>query len=122
MNLSRMCVALALTLPVAACAPDAWRPDSPYEAFLSQVQNKCWNLDLGTHEINGLLNGSDDATSASTYFLDLTSRFFNGRITEDNYVGALSTFFNTKPYSPAINCILAQMPANPQQLAPLIKY
>ncbi len=115
-------MALALTLPITACAPDAWRPDSPYEAFLNQVQNKCWNLDLGTHEINGLLSGENDATSASTYFLDLTSRFFNGRITEDNYVGALSTFFNTKPYSPAINCILAQMPANPQQLAPLIKY
>ncbi len=122
MKLSRMFLALALTLPVAACAPDAWRPDSPYEAFLNQVQSKCWNLDLGTYEINGLLSGNDDANSSSTYFLDLTSRFFNGRISEDNYVGALSTFFNTKPYTPGINCILAQMPANPQRMAPLIKY
>ncbi len=122
MKFPNMCVGLVLTLAVAACAPDAWRSDSPYEAFLNQVQNKCWNLDLGTHEINSLLSGNDDAASSSTYFLDLTSRFFNGRISEDNYVGALSTFFNTQPYSPAIKCILAQMPANPQQLAPLIKY
>lgn len=122
MNLQRALLTLALSFSIAACAPDAWRPDSPYDAFLNQVQNKCWNLDLGGHEINGLLSGENDATSASTYFLDLTSRFFNGRITEDSYVGALSTFFNTKPYSPGINCILAQMPANPQQMAPLIKY
>ncbi len=114
---------LAALLPfgMSACAPDAWRPDSPYEAFLDQVQKKCWNLDIGSQEINGLLNGSG-ANSSGDYFIDLTSRMFNGQISVDNYVGTLAAFYNTKPDSPGIRCVLAQMPENPQRLAPLIKY
>lgn len=114
-------LAASLSLAVSACAPDAWRPDSPYEAFLDQVQQKCWNLDIGGQEINGLLSGSG-ANSSGDYFIDLTSRMFNGRISVDNYVDTLTAFYNTKPDSPGIRCVLAQMPDNPQRLAPLIKY
>jgi hypothetical protein len=113
MIFSRVSMALALALPLAACAPDAWRPDSPYEAFLNQVQNKCWNLDLGGQEINSLLSGGG-ASSSGDYFIDLTSRMFNGQISVANYVDTLSTFYNTKPDSPGIRCILQQMP----QVAP----
>lgn len=114
---------LAALLPfaISACAPDAWRPDSPYEAFLNQVQQQCWNLDIGGQEINGLLSGSG-AGSSGDYFIDLTSRMFNGQISVDNYVDTLTAFYNTKPDSPGIRCVLAQMPENPQRLAPLIKY
>ena len=114
---------LAALLPfgMSACAPDAWRPDSPYEAFLDQVQQKCWNLDIGSQEINSLLSGSG-ANSSGDYFIDLTSRMFNGQISVDNYVDTLTAFYNTKPDSPGIRCVLAQMPENPQRLAPLIKY
>jgi len=110
--------ALVLALPLAACAPDAWRPDSPYEAFLGQVQNKCWNLDIGGREINSLLSGGSDA-STSAAFLDLTSRYFNGRISRQNYVDALAAYYNASPDSPGIRCILDQMPDDPQRLAPL---
>jgi hypothetical protein len=115
---------LAALLPfgMSACAPDAWRSDSPYEAFLDQVQQKCWNLDIGGREINGLLSGSSGATSSGEYFIDLTSRMFNGQISADNYAETLAAFYNTKPDSPGIRCVLAQMPENPQRLAPLIKY
>ncbi len=109
MNIPRVFLALALSLSVAACAPDAWRPDSPYEAFLNQVQNKCWNLDLGGREINSLLSEQSNATTDAA-FLDLTSRYFNGRISRENYVQALSTYYNTRPDSPGIRCILQQMP------------
>ena len=109
MIFSRVSMALALALPLAACAPDAWRPDSPYEAFLNQVQNKCWNLDLGGQEINSLLSGGG-ASSSGDYFIDLTSRMFNGQISVANYVDTLSAFYNTKPDSPGIRCILQQMP------------
>ena len=105
----RTLLAFALSLSLAACAPDAWRPDSPYEAFLNQVQNKCWNLDLGGRDINSLLNDSSNAAT-DAYFLDLTSRYFNGRISRENYVDTLSTNYNTSPDSPGIRCILQQMP------------
>ena len=123
MHIPRVFLALALSLPIAACAPDAWRPDSPYEAFLNQVQNKCWNLDLGGREINSLLNDSGDAATGA-YFLDLTSRFFNGRISRENYVDTLSTNYNTFPDSPGVRCILQQMPPaaspSPSNVPPVI--
>jgi len=74
LHIRRTFLTCVLSLSLAACAPDAWRPDSPYEAFLNQVQNKCWNLDLGGREINSLLNDSGDAATGA-YFLDLTSRY-----------------------------------------------
>ncbi len=114
--------ALLLSLTLSGCAPDAWRPDSPYEAFLDQVQKQCWSLDIGPYEINTLLNDTTNGASNNAYFLDLTSRMFNGQITQSNYAETLATFFTTKPDSPGIRCILAQMPKDPQRLAPLIKY
>lgn len=121
MRFPRAYLALALSFPLAACAPDAWRPDSPYEAFLDQVQNKCWNLDIGGREINSLLSSQSDAATGAV-FLDLTSRYFNGRITRENYVEALAANYNARPDSPGIRCVLDQMPRDPQRLAPLIKY
>ena len=109
MHIPRAFLALSLSLPLAACAPDAWRPDSPYEVFLNQVQNKCRNFDLGGQEIYGLLSGSGDPSSGD-YFIDLTSRMFNGQISVANYVDTLTAFYNTKPDSPGIRCILQQMP------------
>ena len=54
---------------------------------------------MAASEINGLLNGSGDAASGA-YFLDLTSRYFNGRISRENYVDTLSSIYNTSPDSP----------------------
>ena len=117
LHAQRALLTFALSLSLVACAPDAWRPDSPYEAFLNQVQNKCWNLDLGGREINSLLNDSGNAVTGA-YFLDLTSRYFNGRISRENYVDSLSTNYNTSPDSPGIRCILQQMPPAVPPTAP----
>ena len=98
-------ISIALSLGVAGCAPDAIRPERPYDAFLDRVQVNCGNLLLGPAFINTLLRQQDP------YFLDLTSRFFNGRVSEQNFVDALESFYNAPPGSPSIRCILEQMPA-----------
>lgn len=66
-----------LILLLAACAPDAWRSDSPYDAFLDQVRIKCWDTRLGSTTIPELM---PDAMTTDVYFMDLTSRFYNGQI------------------------------------------
>ena len=109
MHFSRVFLAFALSLPLAACAPDAWRPDSPYEAFLDQVQNKCWNLDIGGREINSLLSSQSDAATGAV-FLDLTSRFYNGIISQQKYIDTLTGYYNAPASSPGIRCILDQLP------------
>jgi hypothetical protein len=98
-------ISIALSLGVAGCAPDAILPERPYDAFLDRVQINCGNLRLGPAFINTLLRQQDP------YFLDLTSRFFNGRVSEQNFVDALESFYNAPPGSPSIRCILQQMPA-----------
>jgi len=98
-------IGIALAVAVAGCAPDAVRPERPYDAFLDRVQNNCGNLRLGPAFITTLLRQQDP------YFLDLTSRFFNGLVSEQNFVEALESFYNAPPGSPSIRCIVQQMPA-----------
>jgi hypothetical protein len=105
-------MAFALSLALAGCAPDAIRPERPYDAFLDRVQNNCGNLRLGPAFITTLLRQQDP------YFLDLTSRFFNGLVSEQNFVEALESFYNAPPGSPSIRCIVQQMPA-PRSPPPL---
>ena len=41
----------AALVPLAlcsACAPDAWRPDNPYDAFIDPVQKKCFDQPIGS--------------------------------------------------------------------------
>ena len=100
--LGRTLVTVLLPIVLGACAPDAWRPDSRYEAYLDQMQNRCGALRLGSRTIgNDLLQESD------AYFLDVTSRYYHEEISERSYVGALSGSYDTAPDSPGILCILS---------------
>ncbi|MEF8755033.1 MAG: hypothetical protein V5B60_14075 [Accumulibacter sp.] len=98
----RRSLALLLVAAATACAPDAWRPDSRFDAFLDQVQDRCGNLDVGGRRIGAnLIQGPD------SYFLDLTSRYFHREISRENYADALAGTFSSDPGSAGIRCILA---------------
>lgn len=98
-------IGIVLSVAVAGCAPDAIRPEHPYDAFLDRVQKHCGNLRLGPAFIDTLLRDQDP------YLLDLTSRFFNSKVSRQNFVDALESFYNAPADSPGIGCILQQMPA-----------
>jgi hypothetical protein len=103
-----------LPLALAACAPDAWNASDPYGDFLTQVRDKCWKTQLGRTDIPQLMpmpNQVDD------YFMDLTSRFYYGKISEQSYLSALEGFYDARPDSTGVRCILAQMPARAPSLA-----
>ncbi|MBL0353854.1 MAG: hypothetical protein WAS49_05455 [Candidatus Dechloromonas phosphoritropha] len=110
---------IALSLGVAGCAPDAIRPERPYDAFLNRVQNNCGELPLGLDVIDTRVRQQDP------YFLDLTSRYFNGLVSRQNFVEGLESFYNAPPDSPSIRCILQQMPAPgsppPLSVPPIIR-
>lgn len=57
------------------------------------MQNNCGNLRLGPAFITTLLRQQDP------YFLDLTSRFFNGLVSEQNFVEALESFYNAPRFA-----------------------
>jgi hypothetical protein len=110
------CIGIALlALTLAACAPDAWRSDSRYDAFLDQIRIKCWDTRLGSTTIPELM---PDAMTTDAYFMDVTSRFYNGQISQENYIGALEGSYAARPDSTGIQCILTQMPQQTLLSAP----
>jgi hypothetical protein len=87
---------------LAGCAPDAWRPDNPYDAFLDQVQRKCGDERIGSKSISG-----DFLQEGDAYFLDLTSRYYHREITEQDYVDALTGAYGARPDAPGLRCLLS---------------
>ncbi|HCN69709.1 MAG TPA: hypothetical protein PK440_16440 [Candidatus Accumulibacter phosphatis] len=110
----RRTLALLLVAAATACAPDAWRPDSRYDAFLDQVQDRCGNLEVGDRRI-----GADLIQGPDSYFLDLTSRYFHRQISPANYANALAGTFASDPGSAAIRCILAVPRSNDPMPMPM---
>lgn len=106
-------VAALLPLLVSACAPDAWRPDNPYDAFLSAIQTRCGDLQIGNRRI-----GDDLISGPDAYFLDVTSRYYHREISGWNYANALAASFGGAPDSPGIRCIL-DVQRTPDPLQPL---
>jgi hypothetical protein len=104
---TRRLVAVAL-LPfaLAGCAQDAWKPNPNFSPFLNKVERNCGTSRIGELTVNQLLNPGSAQSSA--YFLDMTSRFDQGRISEEDYVLGVSSTFNTVHNSAGVRCILAQ--------------
>ena len=93
-----------LSIVIAACAPDAWRPDDRYDAFITMVQNKCVYKQIGTFEIS-----PSDLQQLDPFFLDVTSRFYHGLISRLDYVNSLEAAYTASPDAPGIVCILGLM-------------
>ena len=96
-----------LSLVIAACAPDAWRPDDRCDAFIAQVQNKCVFKQIGAFEIS-----PSDMQPLDPFFLDVTSRFYHGQISRQDYVSSLEAAYTASPDAPGIVCILGLMTGN----------
>ena len=98
--------AALLPLALAGCAQDAWKPNPNMSAFLNKVEQNCGTARIGELTISQLMNPASSQSSA--YFVDLTSRFDTGRISEEEYVLGVSSTFNTMRDSAGIRCVLAQ--------------
>jgi len=105
--LVRALAPVALSLVLGACAPDAWKPDDPYQAFLTQVRQKCWDTQFGRKAMPQLM---PDPYTVDDYFMDVTGRFYRGQISEQSYRSALEGMYGAKSDSTGIRCLLEQMP------------
>lgn len=105
--------AAVLAVTLAGCAPDAWRPDQPFDIFLGQVADKCGNFNLGGFPMWQVVK--NDA-----YFQDQASRLFNRTISADNFRLGIDSFYpGTTNVQGLIDCIIAQMPAAKDAPPPL---
>lgn len=91
---------------VGGCAPDAWKPNPTYNAFLNKVDKSCGTMRIGEVTISQLMNPGSNLYSA--YFVDMTSRFELGRVSTRDYVDGISATFTTIENNTGIRCIVAQ--------------
>jgi hypothetical protein len=107
-TLCKILLAALLPVSISACAPDAWNAGDPFNAFLGQVRDKCWNEPIGRKGIPQLMptpNQVDDS------FMDLLSQLYYGKISEQGFRSMLEGFLGARPDSPGANCIVQQLPA-----------
>lgn len=95
-----------LPLALGACAPDAWKPNPNFSAFLNNVERACGTTRLGELTISQLM--SPGSAMYSAYFVDMTSRYDLNRISVEDYVLGISSTFNTVRDSAGIRCVVAQ--------------
>ena len=108
-SLRRVVLLAVLPLALAGCAPDAWRPDRPFDDFLGQIDARCGQMRLGAQRITDLIANE---TGDDGYFIDLSSRFFHAKISQASYVSALEGGYMARSGSPAIACILEPLPGD----------
>ncbi len=103
----KMAIAALLPLALAACAPDAWKANPNYDAFVNQILRNCGNQRMGEFTVSSLMD--QDATTYSVYFVDLTSRWGQNRISTQDYIqGVMSVGGGSQ--SAGLKCIVAQKP------------
>jgi hypothetical protein len=105
----RTCGALALSLALAACAPDSVKPNSAFDAWTSKVAAACNYQTIGRYQVGALVGMN--ATDQATIFLDSTSRLYSGEITADQWTLSVTTDLNGQPGDPGVACVLAQLPS-----------
>jgi hypothetical protein len=94
-------LAMLFSVMLAACAPDAFKASSPFDAYLTQIQTACAFKNIGRMVIP-----PNSQLVVDPLFQDLTSRFYFGKISQAGYVDGLSGSFDARPDAPGIVCIL----------------
>lgn len=95
-----------LLAALSGCAPDAWRPDPAYEAFLDKVDRECPYFRIGTSVDSREL--FQDAQ-----FLDPTSRLFHGVVGVADWKRTMQETYTARPDDPGMACLLSKLPATP---------
>lgn len=89
---------------LAACAPDAWKPDQPYQQFLNSVQNLCYYKSISSTNVGFLLQPSGSDNQA--YFLDVTSRLYAGQISTQDWTMMVTSQLQANATDPGVQCLL----------------
>jgi hypothetical protein len=93
---------------LVGCAPDAFRRDPEFEAWIREVLVACKDARIGTMTVGRLLGstGSDEGGQ----FLNQTSRLYAGRITPQQWTSGVTAFGSGRAGDPGVQCVLDQLP------------
>ncbi|MEO8304082.1 MAG: hypothetical protein ABI724_08175, partial [Betaproteobacteria bacterium] len=90
----RACAALTLALAAAGCAPDAMNnmQATGFNAYLNTLATQCNPLVIGNNNVGQWLKEPSNASPNYTYFLDMTSRLYYGKISAGAYREGITAF------------------------------
>ena len=104
-RLRALFVAALVPVALSACAPDAWKNNPNYDAFVNQILRNCGNKNMGELTVADLMN--QDNSTFSAYFYDLTARWGQNRISTADYVQGVMSVGGGRE-SAGLKCIVAQ--------------
>jgi hypothetical protein len=99
--------AIALVL-LAGCAPDAFRRDPAFEAWISEVRKECYRERIGTDTVGNLLGHS--GSREGNHFLNQTSRLYAGLLTPEQWTSGVLALLSGSASDPGMRCVLDQLP------------
>lgn len=112
----RTMVAIAATLGLAACAPDAWQSykATGFNEYLDTVQAKCQPYFIGNNAVTSFTAAAWQGQGGGfDQWLDATSRLYYNRMTPAQYrqsIQSLAMTMNDPRTNRSIDCTIAQLP------------
>ncbi|MDX1374101.1 MAG: hypothetical protein R3357_00985 [Burkholderiales bacterium] len=96
--------ALAFAALLAACAPDAFIPSKPYDAFLGRLAKSCRGQAIGPYTVDQLARNTQ--SKHGNYFMDQTSRLYHGAISAQDWTTQVTGFLHGWAKDPGVACVI----------------
>jgi hypothetical protein len=113
-------IAIATSLTVAACAPDAVRNNNAtgFNGYLNSLKTACPNLRIGSSDVGQWIQyGSGD--NDYNYWLDMTSRLYYGRVSPAEYRSAVGAQLGaSSSNAAAFDCMIGALPVQRDSAPP----
>ena len=111
---ARIAVAATLAAALAACAPDAVRSvdATGFNAYMRKLGQVCQPLQIGSADVGEWIRMNDMSVNNYNYFVDVTSKLYYNRLTQDGYRQAVVAFLGPgSSNESSFECIFRSLPA-----------
>lgn len=105
----------ALAVAAAACAPDTVRSvdATGFNAYMAKLGQTCQPLLIGDADVGEWIRQNTMANDNYTYFVDVTSKLYYNRLSQQGYRQAVVGFLGTGSSNDrSFDCIFRNLPPN----------
>jgi hypothetical protein len=107
-----LCVSAAV-LAAAACAPDSVRSvqATGFNGYMQKIAQVCQPMQIGRANVGEWMRMNAMGNDDYTYFVDVTSKLYYNRLTQDGYRQAVVGFFGPGSTNDrAFDCMFRNLP------------
>jgi len=110
---ARIAVAATLAVAVAGCAPDAVRSvdATGFNGYMKKLGQVCQPLLIGSADVGEWIRMNDMSVNNYNYFVDVTSKLYYNRLTQEGYRQAVVGFLGPGSSNDrSFDCIFRNLP------------